>query len=82
MQVVGHTDNVPIRSLRFPSNQALSEARAQTISSLLTSSGVDASRMQVSGVGDGQPVANNGTDEGRRENRRVEVTIPKDYLDN
>jgi type VI secretion system protein ImpK len=82
MQVVGHTDNVPIRSLRFPSNQALSEARAQTIAQLLTASSVDTNRMQVSGVGDGQPVADNGTDEGRRENRRVEVTIPKDYLDN
>lgn len=81
LQVVGHTDNVPIRSLRFPSNQGLSDARAQTIAQLLGSNGVETARLQVTGVGDGQPVADNGTDAGRRENRRVEVTIPKDYID-
>jgi type VI secretion system protein ImpK len=80
--VVGHTDNQPIRSLRFPSNQALSEARAQVISQLLDSNSVAADRLQVSGIGDSQPVGDNTTDDGRRENRRVEVTIPKDYVEN
>jgi type VI secretion system protein ImpK len=82
VQVVGHTDNQPIRSLRFPSNQALAEARSQTIAQLLDAKIQTKDRLQVTGVGDSQPVGDNKTDEGRRENRRVEVTIPKDYLEN
>ncbi len=82
LQIVGHTDNVPSRSLKYPSNQALSDARAQTIATLLAAASVGADRMQVTGVGDSQPVADNATVDGKRQNRRVEVTIPKDYIEN
>ncbi|CAN5127503.1 DotU family type VI secretion system protein [soil metagenome] len=77
--VTGHTDNQRIRSLRFASNQELSDARAATVVNKLTAKAVPAARFSPSGMGEGQPVADNATDDGRRQNRRVEVTIPKTY---
>ena len=75
--VAGHTDSQAIRSLRFPSNQALSQARADAVADALVAAGVSRDRLQVSGYGETQPVADNNTERGRRLNRRVEVTIPK-----
>ncbi len=77
--VSGHTDNQRIRSLRFASNQELSEARAASVVAQLTGRGVPATRLKPSGLGESQPVAPNDAEEGRRQNRRVEVTIPKTY---
>jgi type VI secretion system protein ImpK len=79
--VTGHTDDQRIASLRFPSNQALSEARAATVSAALAAAGVPATRLQTSGVGETQPVAGNGDEAGRRQNRRVEVAVPKTYAE-
>ena len=73
--VVGHSDNQPIRSAKFASNQALSEARAQAVSQYLQGKGVSASRVQVVGKGDGEPVASNATQSGRAQNRRVEIMV-------
>ncbi len=77
--VTGHTDNQRIASLRFPSNQALSEARAGAVVERLVANGTPADRLEPTGVGETQPVAGNDDDDGRRQNRRVEVTIPKTY---
>ena len=77
--VTGHTDDQPVRSLRFPSNQALSEARAQTVMDKLVGDGAPRDRLKSSGVGETQPVAPDTDDAGRRQNRRVEVAIPKTY---
>lgn len=77
--VAGHTDNQPIRSLRFPSNQSLSQARAASVVTALVAAGVPADRLAPTGYGETQPVADNRSDAGRRLNRRVEVTIPKTY---
>ena len=79
--IAGHTDGQPIRSLRFPSNQALSEARAASVATALTAAGVPADRLQPVGFGETQPVGDNRDDVGRRLNRRVEVTIPKTYTE-
>ncbi len=79
VDVAGHTDNKRIRSLQFASNQELSEARAANVVSKLTAKGVPADRLKPHGLGETQPVADNGDDAGRRQNRRVEVTIPKTY---
>lgn len=79
--VAGHTDAQPIRSLRFPSNQALSEARAKSVVDALVAAGVPADRLQPAGYGETQPVASNADERGRRLNRRVEVTIPKTYVE-
>ncbi len=79
--VTGHTDDKPVRSLRFASNQALSDARAETVVGKLAANGTDRARLQASGLGESQPVASNADDGGRRQNRRVEVSIPKTYAD-
>ncbi len=79
--VAGHTDAQPIRSLRFPSNQVLSEARAQAVVIALVGAGVPADRLKPSGFGETQPIADNASEASRRLNRRVEVTIPKTYVE-
>lgn len=73
--VAGHTDNVPIRSARFPSNWELSSARAGSVVRLLEASGVSAERMRATGYADTRPVARNDTDRGRARNRRVEILL-------
>ncbi|MDH5453392.1 MAG: DotU/TssL family secretion system protein, partial [Paracoccaceae bacterium] len=76
--VIGHTDNVPVqRSNPFASNQGLSEARAATIAGLLIAGGVPADIVRSEGRADAQPLADNGTKEGRAQNRRVEIKIEK-----
>ena len=77
--VTGHTDDRPVHSLRFPSNQALSEARAQTVVDKLAGAGANKDRLKPSGLGETQPVVPNTDDAARRQNRRVEVAIPKTY---
>jgi flagellar motor protein MotB len=72
--VRGHTDNEPISKSRFASNQALSEARAQSVTSALKAEGL-ANPVEVKGYGDTKPVASNATPEGRHKNRRVEILI-------
>ncbi len=80
--VTGHTDDKPVRSLRFPSNQALSEARARTVVDKLVADGAAKDRLKPSGLGETEPVAPDSDEAGRRQNRRVEVAIPKTYAPN
>ena len=56
-------------------NQELSERRARAVAGALESNGVERNRIAAKGVGTRFPVASNETEEGRRKNRRVEVTI-------
>ncbi|SOY53477.1 type VI secretion system protein TssL, long form [Cupriavidus taiwanensis] len=73
--VIGHSDNVPIRTARYPSNQALSEERAATVTEYLASKGVAKSRLEAIGKGDAEPLADNKTPAGRAKNRRVEIVV-------
>lgn len=75
--VTGHSDNVPIRSIRFPSNYELSKARAQSVLELLAKKVKDPSRLKAEGRADSQPIASNDTAEGRALNRRIEIQIMK-----
>lgn len=69
--VEGHTDsNGPDAA-----NQSLSERRAQAVTSFLVSRGVPAAQIRAEGVGEGRPVADNASAEGRANNRRVEIII-------
>lgn len=72
--VTGHTDNQPIRSLRFPSNWHLSQARAEAFRNLL-SERVEIGRLRAEGRADAESLADNATPAGRAKNRRVEVTL-------
>ncbi len=80
VQVEGHTDNLPIRSARYPSNWELSTARASAIVKWLAERGVDPVRLSAVGFGEFQPLADNGTPEGRAQNRRVTLMIAKRAL--
>jgi type VI secretion system protein ImpK len=74
VDVTGHTDNAPIRTLRFPSNWELSRARAEAVTRLLGGL-VPPGRLRAQGRADSEPVADNATPQGRARNRRVEITL-------
>lgn len=74
-QIAGHTDNVPIRTVRFPSNWELSTARAVAVTRFLIEQGMPAERLSAAGYADTQPVADNDTREGRAKNRRIEIVL-------
>jgi type VI secretion system protein ImpK len=74
IDVVGHTDNVPIRTLRFPSNWELSRARAASVATLLGPR-VAAGRMTVEGRGETEPLVTDDTPQARAQNRRVEIIL-------
>ncbi|MGZ5277035.1 MAG: DotU family type VI secretion system protein [Caldimonas sp.] len=73
--ITGHTDNQPIRTLRYPSNWHLSQDRANAVKALLADSGIKAERMRAEGKADAEPVESNATPAGRARNRRVEITL-------
>ncbi|MFN4266657.1 MAG: DotU family type VI secretion system protein [Aquabacterium sp.] len=73
--ITGHTDNQPIRSMRFPSNWHLSQERADAVRDILASNGVGADRIRAEGRADGEPVVDNTTAANRALNRRVEVIL-------
>jgi len=72
--VTGHTDNQPIRTMRFPSNWHLSKERAEVVRAELAKQ-VEPARLRAEGLADTQPIADNTTLAGRSRNRRVEVTL-------
>ena len=74
-QIAGHTDNVPIKSARFPSNWHLSTARALTVTTYLADHGVPTARLSAAGYADTQPAVANDTPEGRQQNRRIEIVL-------
>ena len=74
VDVIGHSDNIPIRTLRFPSNWELSRARAESVARLLAA-GIGPGRIRADGRGDAEPVTANDTPQGRAKNRRVEITL-------
>lgn len=73
--VVGHSDNTPINTVRFPSNWHLSQERAAAVAKALEQAGLPVARMRIEGRGDADPVAPNDTPDGRARNRRVEVHL-------
>lgn len=74
-QVAGHTDNVPMKSRRFKDNWALSARRAAVVVRLLEKAGVPGNRLSAAGFSQFQPVANNKTEAGKANNRRIEITL-------
>jgi OOP family OmpA-OmpF porin len=69
VEVAGHTDSVGTEEY----NQGLSERRARAVVDYLAGKGVSADRLSPSGYGESRPVADNGTADGRAQNRRVEL---------
>jgi chemotaxis protein MotB len=75
IEIEGHTDNVPIRNARYPSNWELSSARASSVARLFIEKGLASGRMTVVGSADNHPVAPNDTPDGRARNRRITITL-------
>ncbi|MBI4391964.1 MAG: OmpA family protein [candidate division NC10 bacterium] len=79
VRIEGHTDNVPIGAAlrsRFPTNWELSTARATVVARFLQDKvGLEPTRLSATGYGQHQPVASNETEEGRSQNRRIEIIL-------
>jgi type VI secretion system protein ImpK len=75
IEVTGHTDNIPIATRQFPSNRALSQARADEVVKVLESSVSNRNRMSSRGMAAMEPIASNANSEDRAKNRRVEITV-------
>jgi outer membrane protein OmpA-like peptidoglycan-associated protein/outer membrane protein assembly factor BamB len=71
IEIAGHTDSTGSKEL----NQRLSELRAESVASWLIQNGVSSTRILTRGFGDTKPIADNTTEEGRRQNRRTEILI-------
>lgn len=72
--ITGHTDNIPIRTLRFPSNWHLSKARAESVRSALAQQ-LAPERLVAEPRAENEPIVPNDSAENRARNRRVEVTL-------
>ncbi len=78
MSIEGHTDNQKISSSLaklYPTNWELSAARAASAARFLTSQGVPENHVRVVGYGELQPIASNESEDGRRRNRRIEISL-------
>jgi type VI secretion system protein ImpK len=77
IHIDGYTDADPIKTVAFPSNFALSEARAKSVAALLGPLLKDSGRIVVTGRGADNPVAPNDVEANKAKNRRVEISIPR-----
>lgn len=76
VRIEGHTDNVPINTVRFPSNWELSTIRATTVLRYFTETKrMTPVRFMASGYGEYRPLDSNQTSEGRAQNRRVDIIV-------
>lgn len=75
IRVVGYTDSQPERSVAFPSNFALSTARAKAVRAVLAAKLADPARIAAEGRAEADPVAPNTSAEGREKNRRIDIVL-------
>jgi len=80
VMVLGHSDSQPIRTVQFPSNWHLSQARAEAAMVPLGRGIGDPQRLKAEGRADAEPIADNATPEGREQNRRIELVLPREEL--
>jgi chemotaxis protein MotB len=80
-QVEGHTDNVPIKSKTYPSNWELASARAINVVKVMVEAGMPGKRISAASMADTRPTSSNDNDQGRAQNRRIEIVIQPDLSD-
>jgi OOP family OmpA-OmpF porin len=70
-EISGHTDSTgPVEF-----NRALSQRRADAVKQFFVDGGIDPDRITIIGLGESDPIAENTTPEGRRQNRRVDIVL-------
>lgn len=79
--VAGHTDDVPIKTAKFPSNWELSTARAVEVVRFLIANGMKPQQVAAAGYGEFDPVMPNDTLEHRAQNRRIEIVLQPNLSD-
>ncbi len=78
INVVGHTDSMPMASARYPTNWELSTARASRVARFLIEEGeIPPNQIMVAGYGSYRPVKPNTTEKNRQSNRRVEIILSR-----
>jgi chemotaxis protein MotB len=83
LEILGHTDNVPMSSSNYKDNNWLSSARALNAAEyLIKYCGINPSNLKYSGRGEYDPISSNSTPEGRAKNRRIEIKIYNEYSGN
>ena len=75
VRIEGHTDNIPINSVQYPSNWDLSAARAVTVARYFQGLGMPPERIAATGYGEYRPLGDNHSVAGRETNRRVEILL-------
>ena len=75
LRVDGHTDQIPIRTTRFPSNWELSTARAISVVKFLVQRGISPNNLAATGFGEFQPIDPRDTEEAYIRNRRIELKL-------
>lgn len=75
--IEGHADSDQVSSLAFPDNMALSKARADAVGQIIGAVLSNPGRISTEGFGDSRPIASNDTAEGKSQNRRVEIVVPR-----
>jgi chemotaxis protein MotB len=75
VRIEGHTDDTPIRTVRYSSNWELSTARASAVVARFIDQRVDPRRLSAAGYGEFHPRTSNATADGRASNRRVDVVV-------
>lgn len=81
IKVEGHTDNLPIRTVMFPSNWELSVIRSTNVVHILQSDGISPERLSAAGYGEFRPISSNDTEAGRGKNRRIDLLILRSKYD-
>lgn len=80
IRVEGFTDNVPIRTSKFPSNWELASQRAINVAKILVDSGLSSGKVSNVSYGEFRPIVKNDSDANRKLNRRVDIVILKTEL--
>jgi len=81
IRVEGHTDDLPINTVKFPSNWELSVLRASNVVHVLQEAGISAHRLSIIGYGEYRPLVPNEDAQSRAMNRRVDIVILKKKYD-
>lgn len=80
IRIEGHTDNLPINTIMFPSNWELSTSRATNVLRYLLEHGLDPQKLSAVGYGEYHPLVENINEENRQKNRRVDIVILRESL--